>query len=175
MISTKIIDFPTYIVSTNGTVFNTVRRNKHMNVVLTKPRKLKPVKRAKGYLAVTLHDRGRIRTEFIHVLVMCAFVGPKPSGLETAHLNGKPSDNRLENLAYVTRKENASHRARHGTLVHGADHVGAKLSWANARNIRRLRERGWLLKELAAKYSVSAGTIRNIVNYRSYLPYERAP
>ena len=37
---------------------------------------------------------------------MEAFVGPRPEGNEVLHLNGNPSDNRLENLKYGTRREN---------------------------------------------------------------------
>lgn len=42
----------------------------------------------------------------VHQLVMKAFVGEPPEGMEVRHLNGNPQDNRLENLRYGTRSEN---------------------------------------------------------------------
>jgi hypothetical protein len=62
-----------------------------------------------GYARV--HIDGRIR--FVHQLVLEAFVGPRPSGLLTRHLNGVPSDNRLVNLAWGSSGENASDAIRH--------------------------------------------------------------
>jgi len=46
---------------------------------------------------------------------MLAFFGPPPKGIQVRHLNGNPKDNRLENLAYGTRSDNAKDAIRHGT------------------------------------------------------------
>jgi hypothetical protein len=54
--------------------------------------------------------------QFVHKLVLEAFVGPAPDGLVCRHLNGDPADNRLENLCWGTRKENGEDASRHGTL-----------------------------------------------------------
>lgn len=42
----------------------------------------------------------------IHQLIMNTFVGSPPLGMEVLHINGNPTDNRLENLRYGTRTEN---------------------------------------------------------------------
>lgn len=69
-----------------------------------------------GYPVVNLHHRdgAGVVTE-VHRLVLRAFVGECPDGMETRHLNGDRSDNRLSNLTYGTRIENARDRMRHGT------------------------------------------------------------
>ena len=69
---------------------------------------------ATGYVSVCLKDaRGGQRTHLIHLLVLRAFVGPRPADQETRHLNGIRTDNRLvENLRYGTRVENRADRAR---------------------------------------------------------------
>jgi hypothetical protein len=46
---------------------------------------------------------------------MEAFVGLRPKGLETRHLDGDPSNNQLSNLAYGTSSENHLDMVRHGT------------------------------------------------------------
>lgn len=68
-----------------------------------------------GYPAITLSRRSRYRTTHVHRLVMAAFVGPLPEGMQTRHLDGNPENNRLDNLAYGTVSENMRDRLRHGT------------------------------------------------------------
>ena len=52
----------------------------------------------------------------VHQLVLLAFVGPRPEGMVVRHvLTNDPKDNRLENLAYGTTKENHADKWRHGT------------------------------------------------------------
>lgn len=70
---------------------------------------------AYGYPCVSLYiDRGR-KTWKVHRLVLFAFVGPMPKGLEIRHLDGNPANGTLSNLVYGTRSENVSDRVRHGT------------------------------------------------------------
>lgn len=54
----------------------------------------------------------------VHRLIMLAFVGPRPEGMETCHNNGDPTDNRLENLRYDTTSANHLDMQRHGTDVY---------------------------------------------------------
>ncbi|QEY31188.1 hypothetical protein EVJ50_01910 [Synechococcus sp. RSCCF101] len=55
------------------------------------------------------------KTYQVHCLVLSAFVGLRPSpAYEGRHLNGVGSDNRLENLAWGTRRENMEDELRLG-------------------------------------------------------------
>lgn len=51
-----------------------------------------------------------------HVLVMQAFRGERPAGMDVCHGNGDPADNRLENLRYDTRRANIEDAQRAGTF-----------------------------------------------------------
>lgn len=51
----------------------------------------------------------------VYRLVMLAFVGPLPDGMQTRHLNGNALDSRLVNLKYGTAVENAADKVLHGT------------------------------------------------------------
>lgn len=73
-------------------------------------RPLHPWDDGHGYLAVALS--GRIVR--VHVLVLTAFVGPRPPGAQTCHEHG-PDDNRLRSLAWCTPSENVTDQVRHGT------------------------------------------------------------
>jgi hypothetical protein len=69
----------------------------------------------RGHRAVSLSKNGVVTYDAVHRIIMRAFVGPRPAGMETRHLNGDPADNRLVNLKYGTPSENALDRVRHGT------------------------------------------------------------
>lgn len=70
---------------------------------------------SRRYRVVSLRRAGRTVTNGIHELVLLAFVGPRPEGAVTRHLNGDGADNRLVNLAYGTQSENLFDRREHGT------------------------------------------------------------
>lgn len=75
---------------------------------------LSPWTDAEGYKHVTLFVAGRNTRFAVHGLVLTAFVNPRPAGLQGAHNNGNPSDNRLENLRWATPTENYADRIAHG-------------------------------------------------------------
>lgn len=85
----------------------------------TKGRVLK-LRLAEGYPAVSLSKEAVVRTRKVHKLVIEAFIGPCPEGLEVRHLNGVSTDARLLNLRYGTRSENARDRVLHGTHNHAS-------------------------------------------------------
>lgn len=75
---------------------------------------LKGNKAPSGHVAVMLSKRGNIRRRMVHQLVAEAFIGPRPEGMETRHLNDVADDNRAENLAYGTSHDNKMDMVRNG-------------------------------------------------------------
>lgn len=70
-----------------------------------------------GHLIVSLSRPGeKLFMAKVHRLVLEAFVGPCPDGMECCHNNSVPSDNRLANLRWDTPSENQLDKRRHGRL-----------------------------------------------------------
>lgn len=127
------------------------------------PRILTPTKNKFGYMRCPrlCGKNDRPKQPFIHVLVARAFLGPIPPSKEINHIDGNKAHNWVENLEYVTRKENMVHAVKNGLrdgIRRGNSHPHAKLSDDIVREIR-----GCDLSDrvLARKFNVSTVTIRN--------------
>lgn len=127
-----ITGFPDYRVGDDGSVWS--RRDREClgygggtRSVIGPWRQLKPTRRIKTEtrhrqvpyvsLVVSLRRDGRKFPRVVSRLVLENFVGPCPPGMECRHLDGDSTNNRLNNLAWGTRLQNASDRIRHGTYA----------------------------------------------------------
>jgi hypothetical protein len=63
-----------------------------------------------------LDSRSRQTLIRVHRLILEAFVGPAPDGLECRHLDGDKSNNQISNLCWGTKLENRADRIKHGTM-----------------------------------------------------------
>lgn len=73
-----------------------------------------------GYPLVTISFGGIQYTRPVHRLVLEAFVGPLPEGLQSLHADGVPANCSLMNLSYGTAQANWKDRERHGRGIHGS-------------------------------------------------------
>ena len=110
---------------------------------------------------VSVHLGKKCRGIPVHQLVMQAFHGFPPPGMEAMHLNGDPRDNRPENLRYGTHSENMLDMYRNGK-----GHM--KLTPEEVRQVRFGLHCGWTVRELAGAYGVSETCIRRIGQGRRY-------
>lgn len=105
-----------YEVSDRGKVRSVSRVDPHPRLIhvrrIGKPRQLSEMRN--GYLRVTLSHLGRSIQVSVHRVVLEAFVGPCPAGMEACHANGVRNDNHLENLRWDTKLSNAADRTKHG-------------------------------------------------------------
>jgi hypothetical protein len=92
------VPYTRYEVSNQGRV-----RNAHTGLVL-RLRKCRS-----GYFDVLLNYKGQEKRFYVHSLVATAFVEGWREGLEVNHKNGVKTDNRAENLEWVTSSENHQH------------------------------------------------------------------
>ena len=129
---------------------------------------LKPDCNSTGYLRVRLQKDGATKRFFVHILVAYAFVGPRPEGLQCAHMDGNKTHNMANNLGWVTAKENQSHRIIHGTDIRGEKQHLAKLTEASVKIIRVLRLAGRSYQEIADIFDVNQSTVMRVIQGKTW-------
>lgn len=125
-----------------------------------------------GYMRVRLSSGVKGQSaKLVHRLVMLAFVGD--SDLEVNHKNANRTDNRLENLEYLTVKENRNYAyrvlgKRKAGNVRGESSGGAKLNESDIHSIRYEYKCGATVEYLAKKYMVARSTCVRAINGKTW-------
>jgi hypothetical protein len=156
---------PHYQVSSTGRVRGLARLVRHpKGLRMVQEREYKIGVGPHGYNYISLFIGTKNRTFLIHRLVASVFISPPPDGLEVNHKNGIKTDNRVENLEWVTARENLLHKTR--VLGHGIGEAvwTAKLKPAQVLEIRTRYAAGGISQEkLAEDYGVKQTVISDII------------
>tara|TARA_R110000796_G_scaffold246715_1_gene371653 strand:+ start:1046 stop:1510 length:465 start_codon:yes stop_codon:yes gene_type:complete len=107
----------------------------------------------KGYNVSVLYNEGVKSNMKVHRLVAIHFIDNPENKPQVNHINGIKSDNRLENLEWMTNKENVIHSYALGLQK-------TKLTNKHVEFIRS--ETGMLQKDLALIFGVSKSMISSI-------------
>ena len=157
-----IKDFPKYEISNLGRIRSYI-------IPWKDPRILAGILTFAGYRSIKLCEQERRSVFYIHRLVLEAFIGPCPSNCETNHKNGIKTDNRVENLEWITRSENTKHAFRIDLKTNkGIMGSKAKLRDEDVLEIRRLARHGARGVTIARMYKVTSATVYDIVKYKSW-------
>lgn len=113
-------------------------------------------------------SRPGIRLCFLtHRAVYEAHVGPIPAGMDINHINGVKTDNRVENLEVLSRRENMAHAVRIGIFSSkGERHGMAKLTDAAVIDILARRAKGERVKDIAAIHGVRPASVGAVLHGR---------
>ena len=171
--------FSGYKIGSDGTVWSCWQnhgRNPRKIGDTWKERKLKKLRN--GYLIVKLYDDDSKSNEIlVHRLVLLAFIGPCPKGMEAAHCPDKTrSNNSLSNLRWDTKAGNAADKIKHGTVVRpfgnsrarGVHNSHAVLSEDAVHEIRLLLASGETQEKIAKSYGVAQQTVGHIATRRTW-------
>ena len=154
-----------YAVGRDGSVWSCW--NNRWGMANTWKRKKLSLKKDCEHLRTNTKQRG---TMLVHRLVMLAFDGPQPEGMECRHLNGNPADNRIENLKWGTRKENEADKVSHGTDNSGERHGRAKLQNWQAKEARHRYASGlWTPSGLTKIYGCSGTAFSLMLRGMTYV------
>lgn len=171
-----IKDFPGYRVGSDGSVWSRWQvvprhpRRGFMTVLTEAWHQLTPAPARNGYMRVTLSREGRGQSSpTVHRLVLVAFVGPPPDGMEACHNDGDRSNNALSNLRWDTRKANLNDRAGHGTLCTGSRNGRAKVTAETVLRVRAEYAAGGVTqRQLAARYGLSVPAVSDITRRKNW-------
>jgi len=112
---------------------------------------------------VDFYVRRERKSFYVHYLVLLAFVGPRPDGMDCCHNDGNPLNNRLENLRYDTRSGNFKDKLEHGTHNRGENSPVSKLTEDQVHSIREMAKNGISLSDIGQNMKVSRCHVRDIV------------
>ena len=94
-----------YEVSDQGRVRSLKKKTPHV---------LKPGNNHKGYAQVDLCKDGHRWHRAVHLLVLEAFIGPRPDGMVACHYDDDPQNNHIDNLRWDTISANIQDCVRNG-------------------------------------------------------------
>lgn len=115
------------------------------------------------YVPVALSKQGTAKTQEVHRLVLEAFVGLCPEGMEGCHNNGDRYDNRLSNLRWDTRANNHADKRKHGTHLSGEKAPGSTISRERLISAKKDLDSGDFTQEqIQEKYSLSKRTVSQL-------------
>lgn len=125
-----------------------------------------------GYLRVQLWKHNKCKIKQIHRLVIEAFI-EKPQSDKTLicnHKDGNKTNNRADNLEWVTYSENTIHAFDIGICDHrrGQKLWNSKFTENQVKEIKQRLKKGESVTIIAKDYSVTKGTISHIKNGRNW-------
>lgn len=127
-----------------------------------KERFLKLSPQSKGYLTVVLQKNATRKMVLVHRIVAEYFVDNAESKVQVNHINGIKTDNRVENLEWVSHRENLNHAIKNNLTLKGEENRNSKLKDIDVVKIHSLLQNGTTIKELSESYNVSYSTIDGI-------------
>ena len=125
-----------------------------------------------GYLVVSLSKKGISKTFKVHRLVAEAFLPEYAEGLVVNHIDGNKQNNSVDNLEFVTQKENVGHSFSMGLSPRGFDRsLQKKLTQDDVLYIKNTyvpysRTNG--ARAIARRLGVSHDTVLNVIKNITY-------
>jgi hypothetical protein len=117
------------------------------------------------------YDR-KVAVRYVHRLVLEAFVGPCPDGMEGCHFDGNFRNNRVGNLRWDTRKGNMADARRHGTIripgLRGEGHPLSRFTEEDVLDMRRRFAAGESQGQIAKLYATGQPVVQAIVRRKTW-------
>jgi hypothetical protein len=159
----EIDELPGYRFGSDGSIESRwVRGSKRRRMVESWHPVRSRVNRRLGYAYTTLRAPEGTRHFRLNVLVLWAFTGHRPPGMEASHLDGNRLNNAVGNLAWKSHVGNIRDKFAHGTVHRGSQIRNSKLTEGDIPVIRRLRAEGNTFASLGRAFGVSESAIRAV-------------
>lgn len=154
-----IAGFPGYRVGSDGSVWSSRERGRGAG----KTKAWSPMKicySCHGYATICMMADGKARSRRVARVVLEAFIGPCPTGMQACHFPDRNKrNNSISNLRWGTAQENADDRDVHQTTARGERAGTAKLTEEKVREIRRLFDAGDNRAEIGRKFGITMRSV----------------
>lgn len=115
-----------------------------------------------GYLRVQLSKNGKQTNHFIHRLVARTFIPNPENKPEVNHKDADKKNNHVENLEWVTSKENSRHAVQQGLIKNGSELKNSKLVESDIPKIREMIKQGHTYSQIGKRFGISKTTVWQI-------------
>lgn len=148
--------FENYFASDGGEILSMAKGRSN-------PKIMSQITAQDGHKYVFLYKDKKKTKMFVHRAVLMAWVGMPGQDEEGRHLNDKPWENNLDNLAWGTRQENTNDKRKNGGIPAGERSGTHKLTEGNVMAIRTRYANGESSRDIASDYGIAHTTVLQIV------------
>jgi predicted DNA-binding protein YlxM (UPF0122 family) len=161
-----------YEVSNMGRVRSLDKRVNSRNCSrLVKGQIMKGTPDKDGYFKVIFYDKQNGKGYFVHRLVALAFIPNLENKLQVNHIDGNKQNCNLDNLEWVTSRENRIHAFKTG-LQQGQIGENSPVSLLTDDKIMEIvslyKTNNYSMDEIATLFDVNNATISNVINGKSW-------
>lgn len=147
-----IKNFSDYTIDKDGNVYS-YKSNKYLKTRVDRG----------GYVTINIQDdSGRNRTKRIHRLIAEAFIPNPDNKPEVNHIDTNKQNNSINNLEWVTSKENKTHAYLNDLYPIGENHGNAVLKESIVITICEMLQEGVRNKDISEKLGVHKDVISHI-------------
>lgn len=152
---------PGYYATDTGRIYSSWTSSGRGSHIGTALRPLRLITAPDGRVQVNL----RGKTYRVANLVLTAFVGPRPAGMQACHFPDRTTtNNALTNLRWDTAVANQRDKVSHGTTNDAERNGSARMSRGDVQEARRRAARGESHASLAREFGVSRSAIQQAVS-----------